>query len=169
MINIMSALKINITNKGFSLIELLAVVAIASILSITAVQILMQSQLRGTQSEAISQLRQEGDSLLDQFTYAIRNANQVTCQAGGTQLQVEDQQGNIALYELQETTVASNGASLTAGDVNVENLMFICQNSTSSDATLVKYQFDLVSPTLGESMPNFRQSFSSSTVIRSLE
>lgn len=157
------------TNLGFSLIELLTVVAIASILSITAVQILLQSQVRGTQAEAIAKLRQEGDSLLNQLTYTIRNADHVSCQNGGSELVVESRYGTQATYSLEGTQLASNGAALTTGDVEVENLLFTCRDDPSSGVTLVRYQFDMLSPQLSESVEGFRQSFSSSTAIRAIE
>lgn len=151
------------------MIELLAVVAIASILSVTAVQILMQSQLRGSQAEAVAQLRQDGDALQDQLTYSIRNSQGVVCQNGGSELVITDKQGNTALYQLQSGQLASNGAALTGSDLDVENLAFVCEQDSGTGASLVKFQFDLLSPGLSETIPDFRQSFSGSAYVRSFQ
>lgn len=153
--------------NGFSLIELLAVVAIASILSLTAVQVLLKSQLRGTQAEAINRLRQEGESLLDQFTYQVRNAVAAECLTGGTQLQLEAKDGGVIQYTLQDSAIASNSSQLSSGDVQANDLLFVCSDDANSKGTLVEIQFDLTSPSLDNALEDFEQSFATNVYLRS--
>ena len=150
-------------NAGFSLIELLAVVAITAILSVVTVQIAVNSQLRSSQSEAVSKIRQEGDFLLDQISYSIRNARSVTC-TSPTRLDVGNKDNTTVIYTLTETQLTANGSALTTSNLQVSNLTFTCTANDASPGVLVNISFTLTNPA---TFPPAEQSFRSSAYLRS--
>jgi len=156
---------------GYTIIELLVVVVITSILSLTAVQILFQGQLRSAQSEGINKMRQEGNFVLDALTYQLRSSLDAEC-VSANELLVTTQDGRTITYnsiDLSPTVqaVASDSAALTTSDVNVESLLFTCDNATENAGTLVTVSITLTVPELSSSISDFNQVFSTSVYVRS--
>ncbi len=159
------------SSLGYTMIELLTVVTITSILSLAAVQILFQGQLRSTQSEGLNKMRQEGNFVLDALGYQLRNSLEATC-VSSTELQVTSQNGQIVTYNLiprspSGTAVASDGAALTTSDVDVQSLVFACNNASGNSGTLVNVDLTLTVPELSSSITDFNQVFSTSVYVRS--
>lgn len=162
---------INRLQSGYTMIELLVVVVITSILSITAVQILFQGQLRSTQSEGINKMRQEGGFVLDALTYQLRNSLEAEC-VSSNELLVTTQDGRSITYNVTALSptvnaVASDSAVLTTADVHVENLAFTCNNATDNAGTLVTVNLTLSVPELSSTITDFNQVFTTSVYVRS--
>lgn len=71
--------QINVSNTGFTLVELLIVIAILGLLSVLAFPSLRQALVMGDRGRDISNLRQIGTALL---SYAAENNNQFPAAAG---------------------------------------------------------------------------------------
>jgi len=150
---------------GFSLIELLAVVAITAILSVVTVQLAVSSQLRSSQSDAVSKIRQEGDFLLDQMSYSIRNARSVICR-GTQRLDVGMKNNNTIIYQLDETQLSSNSAYLNSSSIEMSDLLFTCTENDASPGVLVNISFTL---TNRATSPPSVQGFSTNVYLRSFQ
>ena len=151
------------STSGFSLIELLAVVAITAILSVVTVQLAVSSQLRSSQSDAVSKIRQEGDFLLDQLSYSIRNARSVTC-VSTDRLDVGTKNNSTIVYTLDETRLASNSAYLNSTGVELSDLFFTCTENDASPGVLVNISFTLTSRATS---PPSTQEFTTNVYLRS--
>lgn len=152
---------------GYTLVELLTVVAITSILSLAAVQILLQGQLRSSQAEAITKLRQEGYFVLDRITHELRNGLDAECPATN-QLVVTTVDGQDITFWQNGTAIASDSSLLTTEDVTVQSVMFVCQDSTNTSGTLVKVNLSLTTPELLQTTPDFAQDFATSVYVRTV-
>jgi len=150
---------------GFSLIELLAVVAISAILSVVTVQLAVSSQLRSSQSDSVSKVRQEGDFLLDQLSYSIRNARSVTC-VGTDRLDVAMKNNTSIIYQLDEMQLASNSAYLNSTSVEMTDLLFTCTENDASPGVLVNISFTL---TNRATAPPSVQDFTTNVYLRSFQ
>jgi len=148
---------------GFSLIELLAVVAITAILSVVTIQIIVSGQLRGSQSEGVSGLRQEADFVMDQLGYTIRNARSVSC-ASATELEVKTKNNTTIVYTLDGTRLASNSAFLTSTGIELSGLSFLCTSNDSTPGMLVDISFVLTNRFVS---PPFSQPFHTTVYLRS--
>lgn len=155
--------KQNGLQSGFSLIELLAVVAITAILSVVTVQLAVNSQLRGAQSEAVAKMRQEGDFLLDQMGFMIRNARSVSC-IGTDRLDVATKENSTVIYRLQDTQLMANSDVLTSSGVEVSDLSFLCTENDASPGVLVTIAFSL---TNRATSPPLKQAFGENVYLRS--
>lgn len=152
-----------VKNAGFSLIELLAVVAITAILSVVTVQLAVNSQLRGAQSEAVTKLRQEGDFILDQMSYAVRNARSVSC-VGLDRLDVTNKENSTTIYRLEETQLLANESPLSSSGLEMSALSFLCTENDASPGVLVNIEFSLINRSIS---PPLEQDFRSNVYVRS--
>ena len=117
----------HIQSVGYTLVELLAVVAITSILSLAAVQILLQGQLRSSQAEAIAKVRQEGYFVLDRISHELRNGLDADCPALN-QLIVTSSAGQTISFSQNGTAIASDSSLLTTENVAVQEVIFKCED-----------------------------------------
>jgi len=154
-----------ITQAGYTLIELLTVIAITGILSLAAVQILLQGQLRSSQAEGITKIRQEGNFVLDTITYELRNSLEANCPSA-EQLNVTTENGQVIQYTLSDNAIASDGANLTTQDVAVQSVNFVCESPSTTAGTLVRVNFVLTTPELAQTITDFSQDFSTSVYVR---
>jgi prepilin-type N-terminal cleavage/methylation domain-containing protein len=162
---------IKLRQSGYTIIELLTVVVITSVLSLTAVQILFQGQLRSTQSEGLNKMRQEGNFVLDALTYQLRSSLDAEC-VSPDELLITTQDGRAITYNLMDLSptlkaVASDSAALTTADVNVESLLFTCDVATENAGTLVTVDITLSVPELSSTITDFDEVFSTSVYVRS--
>lgn len=144
-----------LARRGFTLIELVTVVGLTALLSIAAISVLVNSQIRGAKVKAISEVRQEGTFILDQMTFLLRNARYVlpnqygsTCQNGMTAIRLEMSDNGIAeIYLDSEDRVASNSgtvitdppAAYLSGDaVRVVNFALSCSQTSVQRGALVR-------------------------------
>ena len=157
-----------LAQAGYTLIELLTVIAITGILSLAAVQILLQGQLRSSQAEGVAMIRQEGNFVLDRITFELRNGLDAEC-ITSQQLNVTTADGQVIQYTLNESAIASDSANLTTQDVAVQSLNFACEASSQTAGTLVKVNFMMTTPELQQTITDFSQDFSTSVYVRTVE
>lgn len=65
--------------KGFSLVEALVVVAVLAVISIVMIDLLSRTIKGGNKTELIGDLKQNGQSALDNLDTSIRSADKVIC------------------------------------------------------------------------------------------
>lgn len=65
--------------KGFTLVEVLVVIAIVSIMGVLLTEIFFRSLRGGNKANLISSLKQNGQSVLDTMDKSIRNSDLVVC------------------------------------------------------------------------------------------
>jgi prepilin-type N-terminal cleavage/methylation domain-containing protein len=153
-------------SSGYTIVELLTVVAITAVLSVLAVQILFQGQLRSNQADAVSRLRQEGNFVLDQMSFHLRNGIGADC-TSGTEVVVTTQNGSNITFRQVNDYIASGSARLTSTNVTVEEFVLSCTDQTAGSGALINILLRLSSPELTSSTPGFNQEFSTSVYVRS--
>ncbi|HZZ98844.1 MAG TPA: prepilin-type N-terminal cleavage/methylation domain-containing protein [Candidatus Saccharimonadia bacterium] len=109
--------------SGFSLIELLVVVALFAIISIAAVSLFL-STLRGSNvTNASAVIKQTGNYALDVMSYMVRDAQQITgCDSVAGTLTLLNRDGGTTQFFINNTNqIASNSAaaSITTNNVRV--------------------------------------------------
>lgn len=146
---------------GFSLIELITVVAITAIVSLVSVNVLVTSQLRSTRANIISQVRREGDFAMQEITFLLRNAKYITanqfqqvCQDDMNAIRVVDQNGGTVELYLDVDRIASNSGDTVSEDpasyftspaVMVTGLRFSCRQEPSERGAFVEVEYTVES------------------------
>ncbi len=172
-------------HAGFSLIELITVVAITAIISLVSVNVLVTSQIRSTRANTISQVRREGDFILSSITYLLRNAryleaNQFSqvCINQMTAIRVVDQNGGTVEIYLDQERVASNSgtlltdppaAYLSSPTVEVTGLTFDCQQDPAAHGAYLNVYFKVASGNKEDLSPEayYAQEFTGNIYVRS--
>jgi prepilin-type N-terminal cleavage/methylation domain-containing protein len=157
---------------GFTLVELLAVVVITAIISVVAVGVFVNSQVRGNKARTVSVIRQQGVALTDQVDFLIRGSRGLgataPCTTGMSQLTLETSTGRETTFALVNGQLASNSAVLSASNVTVQNLSFSCSQASGQAGALISYEFTLsVGDQLVSPDSYFSQVFRSQVNIRS--
>lgn len=68
-------------NRGFTLVEVLVVVAVTSIILLFLTQIFFSSLTGNNKAQALALIKQNGQSVLDSLDKSIRNADHIVCPA----------------------------------------------------------------------------------------
>lgn len=157
------------SRSGFTLVELMAVVVITAIMSLVAVGVFVNAQVRGNRVRSVSQLNQQGSFLLDRMNFAIRSASGVqTCDLDMESLSLDTYEGDIILLQLTGDQISSNSSVLSDPNVQVESLSFDCTQGTDQTGAFIQYAFTL---SIGDPVTNpdsyFTQDFESQVSIRS--
>lgn len=171
---------------GFTLIELMTVVALVSILSVVGTSILVNSQIRDTKATTISRVRNEGEFLLDQISFRLRGAKLVTTNTSGTLCQTGMNMIRVRQYDGSETELLRNGSNqlvvrtiqngastdavLSSTGINLTALTFNCEQSSGQSGALIRVQFTLETAQSGStpSEQRFTQAFETYVSIRSV-
>ena len=162
-------------HRGFTLVELLAVVVITAMMSVVAVSIFLNTQIRGNKARSVSAVTQQGSFLVDQVNFIIRSAKSlqpnsegVTCSPAMSSLTLETHDMTRITLSLSDSALASDGAALSSPEVRVENLNFACSQTAGQPGALIQYSFSLSVGGVTESADNtFTQDFSSQVSLRS--
>lgn len=76
-------IKISQNFKGFTLVEVLVVIALLSTVGLTLTVIFTRTLRGGTKSQLLSEIKQNSQSVLDSASNVIRNSDDVVCPTGG--------------------------------------------------------------------------------------
>ncbi len=109
-------------HRGFTLVEIVVVMALFAITSVVSTQIfisILRSQLK---SEVSKEVKQNGDYAYSAMEQMIRNASQVVtaCTTPSTTLQIINQDGGDTIFDCSSNQLASSSA--TTADTTVHNL-----------------------------------------------
>ena len=121
-------------NHGFTLIELLLYIAIASIIVFTTASLLRFTLESRVKNQTIAEVEQQGTSVIQLITQAIRNAKAINSptlgnSASSLSLEVEDEASNPTIFDLSSGVIrikegAGAAVNLTSSRVTVSNLNF---------------------------------------------
>lgn len=125
------------SGRGFSLIEMLVVLAVFSILAVVASQVLIISLRSARKSESVVVVKQNVDYAISTIERLLRNAQDITfCSPGGTsQLDYIDENNKAGRFRCtcagSDCYIASGSASpvrITSDDVTITNCgsVFTC-------------------------------------------
>jgi prepilin-type N-terminal cleavage/methylation domain-containing protein len=154
--------------KGFTLVELLAVILVFSVVSAIAAAILVSSLRTATKTNVINLVKQNGDFAVSQLAKSIRDARSLRFPFPCVQvvptpfpipissLTITDTYGNQIVYSCNgpldnpPNTIASQGASFTPDSlldttaVSLSSCTFTCAKQSASDYPVIGIQFSLV-------------------------
>lgn len=159
-------------NAGFTLVELLAVVVITAVISVVAVSVFVNSQVRGNKARTVSEVRQQGVTIVDQVDFVIRGSTGIApgtpCDVGMDELSLQSGDGTINVVGLSDSRLVLNGSPLSSSNVIVQDVSFSCQQASGQTGALISYQFLIqVGDQLSSPDSYFSQIFQSQVNIRS--
>lgn len=138
-------------SKGYTLIEILVVMSIVVIISVFSLNFL-SSILKGSNKTSLtSEIKQNGNYVLDVISFYIRNAVSIDCSTPNT-ITLHEWDNSTVIFSLLarddtnkiNARIASNSAALTNANqtngVSVTNLTFSC---TSSQPPVVTVNFTI--------------------------
>ena len=155
--------------KGFTLIELMVVMVIFAVFSVTLMGMLLAT-LRGSNKAQLTQvLHQEGDYALTNMARVIRQGKSVDCDTPG-QITVENNDGGTIIFSLVSDElvdkIASNSTQfLTGSRGTVSNLAFTCYVNEAGQTT-VTLGFTLAAMSGVQVQEKFTQDFATSVSLR---
>lgn len=137
-------------NKGFTLIEMLAVVAIFIVIGGIATSILVSSFQTAHKTDIVTAVQNNGNYTISQMAKTIRDARGLItpfpCSPPVvsdtiTVTTPDDQQ---VTYACNGTTIASNGASMfDTSQVVLKDCSFTCSQDSRSDLPIILINFSL--------------------------
>lgn len=145
-------------SRGYTLIEILAVIAIFGVVGTIVFSILTTSLQSSNKSEGLITIQQNGNEALSLMSRMIRYSKRITspasCYSGptptpvsNTSMTIENLDGNSTTFScngLPTGTIASNGASLLDTQaVAVTSCSFSCTQTTVYDIPSVTISFIL--------------------------
>lgn len=126
-------------NKGFTLLELLVVITVVAVISVAGVGLFYQALRGGGKAQALKELDQNAQLVINLMEFHIRNARDIVdvsgadCPATGDSLSITGFDGLVTTYDLTaEGKIASNGAEISSQSVEVTNLVFECTRQTGT-------------------------------------
>ena len=165
------------SQKGFTLVELILYVSICSILLLTISSFLSFLLGARVRSQAITEVNQQGFQVMSLITQTIRNGRSIQVPSMGTSsstlsITTGDVALNPTVFSLSSTTIevkeaSKNAMSLTNSRVRVTALTFQNVSSGSSTEKIIRisYTLDYINPT-GRSEYSFTKSFTGSATLR---
>jgi len=94
---------------GFTLVELLVVVAVLSIMGVLLLTIFTSSLRGSNKSQILSSIKQNGQAVLENMDKTIRSADRVVCVSSEDKTVVVVNKGNYTRYRFIKPTAAANG------------------------------------------------------------
>jgi prepilin-type N-terminal cleavage/methylation domain-containing protein len=164
-------------NKGFTLIEILAVVAILTVLGSIVVSVITIT-LRGTKkSDLLENARQNGDAALTQMVKGIRYASSLDNPNSCVPAKSVSSITVTSVTTHTQTTYSCTASSLKANNVDLFNTSslvvsacsFTCAQTTLNNPPTITIQYTLSPASAGSfTETNFTLPFQSSVTMRNL-
>lgn len=112
--------------RGFTLIEMIIVMGLLGLISVVASGFLLVSMMASSKAQVTKEARQSGAYALSVMEGMILNSASVGCTPAENVINIKDFGGNLTTFQCLSGQIASNGAALTAGNVEVSNCVFDC-------------------------------------------
>lgn len=134
-----------IENKGFTLIEFLVVMGIMATVGTMVVNLFLSNLRTAAKTQALTEVKQNGDYALAVMERMIRNAKEVQensdhqiCVAGMSKLKILNPDGGTTEFTCEADKIASGGAALTSSNLEVDfcTSAFSCQKPTGKPAVV---------------------------------
>lgn len=154
--------------KGFTLIELMVVVVIFALFSVSLIGILLATIRGGNKAQLTQSLHQEGDYALTTMAREIRQGQNIICDEG--QITVEKNDGSVVVFSQIEDELVNKIASgssqfLTSNKGTVTDLLFTCYVNNSGK-TIVTLGFTFSAVAGDQVQDKFSQYFATSVSLR---
>lgn len=153
--------------KGTSIIELVVVIGLISLLALAMSAIMLTTIVSSNRIRRVTQIKQAGDYVINQFQLLIRNARYIeSCNSTTNTLTTVNPDGNSTNIMLQSGRIASNsGIHITGNNLLVTNFSITCEPATNP--VVVKLEFDLTQRTSsGNARENSTLHFETTTNLR---
>lgn len=168
-----------VSEAGFTLIEMLAVVAIFVVVGAIAMSILVTSFRTSSKTDIVTLVQQNGSYALSQVAKTIRNARGLVSpfpcvgSVDTDTITVITPDNQQVTYACLNDTIASNGASLLdTSTVSLVSCSFTCAQVSESDLPIITVAFSLKqqsSSTFAEQKATLTSvNFQTSVVIRNI-
>ena len=119
--------------NGFTLIEILVVIAIMAITGIILTEVFIRSLRGGNKAEVLSLLKQNGQSVLERMDKDIRNSDSVVCVDSTKTMIVIQKNGVYTRFRLKDKRMLEDRFSLPEDAVQATFLTAICANDNFED------------------------------------
>lgn len=135
--------------KGFTLLETLVVISVFAVVATLGIGFLNTVLKGGTKTSIVSEIKQNGNYVMEVISYYIRNATAITNCASNT-LSLQGIDNSIVTFSLLPTDnlnfnnrIASNSMSLTNADikdgVDVTSFTFSCNTTTTPPVVSISF------------------------------
>lgn len=152
--------------KGYSLVELVIVVGLISILSISISAVVLMTIVNSNRIKNEVRIRQVGDFALGQITTLVRNSRTVTqCDPISDTLVMTGLDGGSTTIGLSGTAIASNSATITPTDITISSYSLGCV-PTGTSPTLIQLSFTAAKAGTNPARENQPQTFTTSIELR---
>ncbi len=139
---------LNVHHEGFTLLETLVVISIISVIAVFGVGVLSTVLNGSSKTAIISEIKQNGNYVMENMSRYIRNATSITTCSGNT-LSLAQPDYSVVTFSLlasdasNNNRIASNSATLTNGDKknggNVTNLSVTCDQTLSPPTVTIDF------------------------------
>lgn len=140
------------STTGFTLIEVLMVVFLLGIIVIIGSNLFFSILKGASKAEIEKEVKQNGDYAMNVMERMIRNGQEIlpnsevpsqTCTSPMTKIKIKNPDGKDTEFSFSSNQIASNGASLTSGNVALvpDSFSFSCDSSKTPP--IVTVSFDL--------------------------
>lgn len=171
-------------NYGFTLVEILMVVALLGIFSIAVVQVFFTIVSQQTKTAAIEEVKQSGDYAFSVMETMIRNAKVVNLPSCNTflnqkSIEIENPDKGITTFDCSGSKISSQSADysvldLTGPNVVVSscNISYVCPTpaagGTAGRYVYFSYVVEPANVTPGDPIAGSTQSYQGTVTIRNL-
>jgi prepilin-type N-terminal cleavage/methylation domain-containing protein len=134
-----------IRDQGFTLLEILVVISLIGLISVTASGFLIVSLRSSSKANVMKEVRQSGSYALSVMEGMILTSASVGCTPPHT-INVKDKDGRLTTFSCQEGgTISSSSANLTSASLTVTegSCNFSCDKKESGFPTKVHIEFVL--------------------------
>lgn len=114
-------------NKGFTLIETLVVISLMGIILVGGGGLFFNIMKGASKAEVEKEVKQNGEYAMAIMERMIKNSKGVTDCSRSEELTIENIDGGLTTFSLDDGKIASSGASLTGDNIDAANsLSFVC-------------------------------------------
>lgn len=145
------------SKKGYTLIELLAVMMVFVVIGTFLVSILVTSLRSNNKTNSITNVRQNGQFVIEQLSKNIREAHAVITPypcgsldvpVSSNTVTITEVNGGQITYSCTGTNIASNGANLLDDtSIIVQSCSFSCGQVSSQSSPVISIKFSLSAKT----------------------
>lgn len=173
-------------NHGFTLVEILMVVALLGIFSIAVVQVFFTIVSQQTKTAAIEEVKQSGDYAFSVMETMIRNAKVVILPSCNTTLnqksiEIKNPDNGITTFDCSKSNISSKSAGYSVLDLDLTgpnvvvsscNISYVCPTpavgGTAGRYVYFSYVVEPANVTPGDPIAGSTQSYQGTVTIRNL-
>ena len=158
------------SNKGYTLIELVTVTGIMALFALTLIGIFLATIRGGTKAQVVQAVHQNGDFALKSMARLIRASEEIS--GCGSSISVEQEDGSTAVFSIVEDggvdRIASNSSQfLTSSSHEVSSLVFTCYDAdVGNQVVTIRFTLTAGGETGSQAQEKLSQDFATSVSTR---